>query len=87
MDFMHESGFHAPVTNEEAAESPQGRTTAETELEFLTRRAMEESRLSKQAPTAKAAAAHAYLAAAYSAQVSKELARQAELEALLLQIH
>ena len=41
----------------------------------------------KQAPTAKAAAAHAYLAAAYSAQVSKELARQAELEALLLQIH
>ena len=58
----------------------------ETELEFLTRRAMEESRLAKRASTPRAAAAHSYLAAAYSAAIAKELARQAELESLLLKI-
>ena len=58
----------------------------ETELEFLVRRGIEESRLAKNAATSKAAAAHSYLAAAYSAAISEELARQAELEALLLQI-
>ncbi len=66
--------------------APVGQRAPETELEFLTRRAMEESRLAKSAGTPQAAAAHSYLASAYSAAISKELARQAELEGLLLQI-
>jgi hypothetical protein len=59
----------------------------ETELQFFTRRAMEESLLAKHAATPQAAAAHSYLAAAYSAQVAKELARQGELEELLLELN
>ena len=58
----------------------------ETELQFFARRAFEESRLAKQARTAKAAAAHSYLAAAYSTQIAKELANTAELEDLLFKI-
>jgi hypothetical protein len=48
---------------------------------------MEESLLAKHAATPQAAAAHSYLAAAYSAQVAKELARQGELEELLLELN
>ena len=62
------------------------RTAAETELQFFARRAFEESRLAQQASCPKAAAAHSYLAAAYSGQIAKELAKTAELEDLLLQI-
>jgi hypothetical protein len=58
----------------------------ETDLQFYARRAWEESRLAKQASTAQAAAAHSYLAAAYSAQVAKELAKTAEMDELLLSI-
>ena len=64
-----------------------GRSAAETELQFFARRAFEESRLAKQASCPQAAAAHSYLAAAYSAQIAKELAKTAELEDLLLQIN
>ena len=61
-------------------------TAAETELQFFARRAFEESLLAKQASSPQAAAAHSYLAAAYSAQIAKELAKTAELEELLLRI-
>ena len=61
-------------------------TAAETELQFFARRAFEESLLAKQASSSRAAAAHSYLAAAYSAHISKELAKTAELEDLLLRI-
>ena len=62
------------------------RSVGETELQFYTRRAMEESRLAKQAPTAAAAAAHSYLAAAYSARIAEERAKELEFEAIALQI-
>jgi hypothetical protein len=75
----------------DAAESgeddvPAPRRAAETELDFYTRRALEESRLAKRASTAEAAAAHLYLAAAYSAEIAKELEKSAELEQLALLI-
>lgn len=66
--------------------APAARIAPETELQFFARRAFEESRLAKQASTAQAAATHSYLAAAYSAQIAKELAKTAEFEDLLLQI-
>lgn len=91
MDCMDGRCFGAQSDEEEtgAGRSEPGalQGPAETELQFLARRAMEESRLAKQAPSPQAAAAHSYLAGAYSAQISKELARQAELEDLLLQMH
>ncbi len=62
------------------------RTAAETELQFFARRAFEESLLAKQASNPEAAAAHSYLASAYSAQIAKELAKTAELEDLLHRI-
>ena len=55
----------------------------ETNLEFLSRRALEESRLAREARSAKAAAAHRYLAAAYSAEIARELATAASFQALL----
>lgn len=58
----------------------------ESELGFLTRRAMEERLLATKAPTAAAAAAHLYLAASYSARLAAELSRLAELEKLALSI-
>ena len=63
-----------------------GRTAAETELQFFARRAFEESLLAKQASCPQAAAAHSYLAAAYSGQIARELAKTAELEDLLVRI-
>ena len=71
----------------EAAASPPPPTPAETELQFYARRAQEESRLAKQASSPKAAAAHAYLAAAYSAAIAQELGKQQEFEDLLLRIN
>ena len=55
----------------------------ETELQFFSRRAMEESRLAKQASCPAAAARHAYLAAAYAGEIAKELAKAAEFDKLL----
>jgi hypothetical protein len=54
----------------------------ETELEFYSRRAMEEARLAGRALTPQAAAAHRYLAAAYAALVAKETRVASELEEL-----
>ena len=71
---------------DECASPADLKLRSETELDFLTRRAMEESRLSKRALSPHAAAAHSYLAAAYSAAVARELEKQQELEALLLEI-
>lgn len=87
-------GFHSSFSADEAeTAAPEGaaglpppRIPAETELQFYARRAQEESRLAKQASSAKAAAAHSYLAAAYSAAIAQELAKQQEFEDLLLQI-
>ena len=58
----------------------------ETELEFYSRRAMEEARLAHRASTPKAAAAHRYLAAAYAALVAKETQTESEFEELAKQI-
>jgi hypothetical protein len=58
----------------------------ETELEFYSRRAMEEARLARRALTPQAAAAHRYLAAAYAALVAKETQVESELEELANQI-
>ena len=65
---------------------PALRRAAESELQFFARRAFEESLLAKQASCPRAASAHSYLAAAYSSEIAKELAKTAELEELLLQI-
>ena len=54
----------------------------ESELEFYSRRAMEEARLAGRALTPQAAAAHRYLAAAYAALVAKETQVESELEEL-----
>ena len=70
----------------EPAGPAAARTAAETELQFFARRAFEESLLAKQASCPQAAAAHSYLAAAYSAEIARELAKTAELEELLLRI-
>jgi hypothetical protein len=70
---------------EEAPPEPK-RSWTESELEFLTRRAMEERLLATKAPTAAAAAAHLYLSASYSAKLAAELSRLAELEKLALTI-
>lgn len=89
MDSLHSSfsvDADEATVAEAAASLPPPRIPAETELQFYARRAQEESRLAKQASSAKAAAAHSYLAAAYSAAIAKELAKQQELEDLLLRI-
>jgi hypothetical protein len=54
----------------------------ESELQFFSRRALEESRAATRAICPQAAAAHRYLAAAYSARVRQEIATAAELDAL-----
>ena len=60
--------------------------TTETNLQFLSRRALEESRLAARARNPKAAAAHRYLAAAYSAQIARELATAASFQELLREL-
>lgn len=55
----------------------------ESEFEFFTRRALEESRLAQQALTPAAANAHRYLAAAYSEQLARHIKVHSELEDLL----
>lgn len=89
MDCSNGSAFAAAMEEAPDWEHPASAPApplVETELQFLMRRGLEESRLAKGAKTPRAAAAHTYLAAAYSAAISNELARQAELEMLLLQI-
>lgn len=56
---------------------------AESEFEFLSRRALEEARLAQAAATPAAANAHRYLAAAYSEQLAKHIGVHRELEQLL----
>jgi hypothetical protein len=58
----------------------------ETELEFYSRRAMEEARAARRTLQPEAAAAHRYLAAAYAALVAKETEAETELEDLARQI-
>ncbi len=72
--------------DEEEAPEPAPAFWAESELEFYARRAIEEGNAARRATCPQAAAAHMYLAAAYSAQIAKELAKTAELEDLLLHI-
>ena len=91
MDAMDHFAFCAPDAaaaddREGWAEALIARAVPESELQFYTRRAMEESRLAKLAPTAAAAAAHAYLAAAYSARIALERQRELEFEELALSI-
>lgn len=58
----------------------------ESDFEFFARRAMDEAHAARRAACPKAAAAHMYLANAYAAEVAREMARAAELEALALAI-
>jgi hypothetical protein len=71
---------------EDFAEVPDtaflGGTTAESDLQFYSRRAMEESRSAQRATCGKAAAAHRYLAASYAALVKQEIEMAAELDSL-----
>ena len=76
---------YEPFAPGEALPEPK-RSWTESELEFLTRRAIEERQLANRAPTAAAAAAHLYLAASYSAKLADQLSRLAELEKLALRI-
>ncbi len=55
----------------------------ESEFEFLSRRALEEARLARQAPSPAAANAHRYLAAAYSEQLARHIAIHSQLEEML----
>jgi hypothetical protein len=61
-------------------------TVRESELEFYSRRAMEEARSARRAVSPQAAAAHRYLAAAYAALVAKETQAEVELEELAKRI-
>lgn len=72
--------------SEEAPPQAAEQLWPESELQFYTRRALEERRLANMAPTAAAAAAHLYLAASYSAKMAEELTKQAEFEKLALRI-
>jgi hypothetical protein len=65
----------------ELAEPPP--LVAESEFEFLSRRALEEARLAQLAETPAAANAHRYLAAAYSEQLARHIKVHSELEDLL----
>ena len=82
---MERHCFPAPA-DAEHCRPPVDIAPRETQLQFLTRRAFEETSLAGAAATAKAAAAHRYLAAAYSAAIGRELAAAAELEELARQI-
>ena len=55
---------------------------AETDLQFFSRRALEESRAALRASSPQAAAAHRYLAAAYGALTKREIETAAELDAI-----
>jgi hypothetical protein len=55
---------------------------AESDLQFYSRRAMEESRFAQRASCAKAAAAHRYLAASYASLVKREMETAADLDGL-----
>jgi hypothetical protein len=66
---------------EEFLEAPR-----ETELEFYSRRAMEEARSAKFAATPQAAAAHRYLAAAYAALIARETQTASQLDELARRI-
>lgn len=59
---------------------------AETELQFFSRRAMEESRAAARAACPQAAAAHRYLAAAYAGLVRSEIDVAAQLDAFVRQL-
>ena len=75
-----------PLWDEDEAPQAAPSFWVESDLEFYARRAMEEAHAGRRAVCPQAASAHMYLAAAYSAQVSKEMARAAELERLALAI-
>jgi hypothetical protein len=74
-------GFELDRDIEEALPAFAGRP-AESDLQFYSRRAMEESRLAQRASCARAAAAHRYLAASYSSLVKREMEMAAELDEL-----
>lgn len=69
------------IEAEVSADSPA--LVAESEFEFLSRRALEEARLAQFAATSAAANAHRYLAAAYSEQLARHISVHSELEGLL----
>jgi len=58
----------------------------ETELQFYSRRAMEESRAAVRAASPQAAAAHRYLAAAYANLVKREFETAADFDSLARRI-
>ena len=56
---------------------------AESEFEFFSRRALEESRMAQRARNPAAANAHRYLASVYSERLAKHISVERELEDLL----
>ena len=58
----------------------------ESSFDFYTRRALEERQMAKKARSSEAAAAHLYLAAAYSSLLARSMAEAPDLEELALSI-
>ena len=79
---MNAHGASAELEDAEAAPSAFVGTPAETDLQFYSRRGLEESRAAKRAACPKAAAAHRYLAASYSSLVKREMETAAALDSL-----
>jgi hypothetical protein len=78
----------ARCATEELPPEPTGaaaallRAAVETDLQFYSRRAMEESRAAQRATCGRAASAHRYLAASYAGLVKRELETAAEFDSL-----
>lgn len=65
---------------------PAAPISAETELQFYSRRALEESRAAIRAACPQAAAAHRYLASSYAGLVKREIEAAAQLDELARRI-
>lgn len=92
---MSDSSFGLPVESGSCAAAmrpvasvmtAQPTSGFESEIDFFTRRALEESHAAKRAANPEAAARHRYLAAAYSAELNRELTTAKDLESLILEI-
>ena len=86
MGLHRHDDFAAAAEAQEDAAAPAPALVTESEVEFFTRRALEESRLAQRAATPAAASAHRYLAAAYSERLARHITIHSELEDLLRSI-
>jgi hypothetical protein len=69
---------------DDADAAPRGfvGTAPESDLQFYSRRGLEESRSAQRAACPQAAAAHRYLAASYASLIKREMETAAELDSL-----